>query len=301
MDSIGRSAAGVRVNGELIVKDGVRIENCINDFWGSCGGGVFVSGSSASVRLEGGVVTGCSAATAGGVYVERHASAYVSGNAAVTNNANGNLYVTAESPLEITDVFTGRIDYHEGVTRPDTETNIFADVTYDYAGDLAALAAGASRFTNEMTRACGVAVTNETGEAACYVWNTALADGPTYEKGGVRWTAVGEVPPQPSPDPGPVPPPEIVDPYPIAFTSIEKTDAEWVLVATNARRWCWYSLWSGTNLKTNEYEVVKVGGQLLSNQWNQADGPITNRVPVVESEPVRFWIIRGASGEVPPP
>ena len=305
-EPIGRSAAGVLVEGTLVMEDGATICNCTNVFSESMGGGVLVSGPNAVFDFRGGTVTRCSAAFGGGVAVEKHATALVQGNGAITNNANGNLYVAAESPLEISDVFTGRIDYREGVTRPDTETNIFASVTYDYTGDLDALAAGAIRFTNELTRACGVAVTNGTGEAS-YIWNTALARSPTYAKGTNSWTAVGEVPPQPSPDPGPVPPgptpepPEIVDPYPIAFTSIEKTDAEWVLVATNARRWCWYSLWSGTNLKTNEYEVVKVGGQLLSNQWNQADGPITNRVPVVESEPVRFWIIRGASGEVPAP
>ena len=306
LEPIGRSAAGVLVAGTLVMEDGSVITNCVNGFDQSAGGGVLVSGPNAVFDFRGGTVAGCSASRGGGVFVEKHATALVQGDGTILGNANGNLYVAAESPLKVTDVFTGRIDYREGVTRPDTETNIFASVTYDYTGDLDALAAGAIRFTNELTRACGVAVTNGTGEAS-YVWNTALAKSPTYAKGTNSWMAVGEVPPQPSPDPGPVPPgptpepPEIVDPYPIAFTSIEKTDAEWVLVATNARRWCWYSLWSGTNLKTNEYEVVKVGSQLLSNQWNQADGPITNRVPVVESEPVRFWIIRGASGEVPAP
>lgn len=306
MEPIGRSAAGVLVAGTLIMEDGSAIVSCVNRFDQSAGGGVLASGSGAAFDFRGGTVSGCSASRGGGVCIEKHAKALVRGGGTILDNANGNLYVAAESPLEIADVFTGRIDYREGVVRPDTETNIFADVTYDYADDLDALAAGAIRFTNELTRACGVAVTNGAG-AASYIWNTALATSTTYEKDDNRWVPIGEVPPQPSPDPGPVPPgptpepPEIVDPYPIAFTSIEKTDAEWVLVATNARRWCWYSLWSGTSLKTNEYEVVKVGGQLLSNQWNQADGPITNRVPVVESEPVRFWIIRGASGEVPAP
>ena len=303
LEPVGRSAAGVLVAGTLVMEDGSAIVNCTNRFDQSAGGGVLASGPDAVFDFRGGTVSGCSAARGGGVFVEKHATALVQGDGTILGNTNGNLYVAAESPLEITDVFTGRIDYHEGVTRPDTETNIFADDTYDYTGDPGALKAGAIRFTNELTRACGVAVTNGTGDA-CYVWNTALAKSPTYAKGTNSWTAVGEVPPQPTPGPTPVPPgptPEIVDPYPIVFTSIEKTDAEWVLVATNARRWCWYSLWSGTNLKTNEYEVVKVGDQLLSNQWNQADGPITNRVPVVESEPVRFWIIRGASGEVPAP
>ena len=101
--------------------------------------------------------------------------------------------------------------------------------------------------------------------------------------------------PRPPTPPGPTPP-EMVDPDPIAFTSIEKVDGNWVLVATNAKQWCWYSLWSGTDLNTNGYEAVMVNGA-LSNQWLKADGPITNSVPVDESESVRFWIIRGAPGE----
>lgn len=85
-----------------------------------------------------------------------------------------------------------------------------------------------------------------------------------------------------------------VEPDPIAFTSIEKIDNKWVLVATNAKQWCRYSLWSGTDLNTNEYEAV-----VDWFQWTDPTGPITNSVPADESEPVRFWIIRGAPGKIP--
>ena len=301
-EPIGRSAAGVLVEGTLVMEDGATICNCTNVFSESMGGGVLASGPSAVFDFRGGTVTRCSAAAGGGVAVEKHATALVRDDGVILGNANGNLYVAAESPLEIADVFTGRIDYHEGVTRPDTETNIFADVTYDFAGDLEALAAGAIRFTNELTRACGVAVTNETGEAACYVWNTALADGPTYEKDGVRWTAVGEVPPQPSPDPGPVPPPvpppeppkwEVVTnhPTPIAFRSIDRvSDTEWTLVVTNRVEYCNYRLiWTKDLTK----------GFTSTGDWEHAVGEAAAPIwttNVITTGGAWFWRAEGADG-----
>ena len=89
------------------------------------------------------------------------------------------------------------------------------------------------------------------------------------------------------------PDPEIVEPGPIAFESIEKVEGEWVLVATNATQWCEYSLVSGTTLATNTWP------EAVWTQWKEPTGPITNRVPVVADEPVRFWIIRARPGEKP--
>lgn len=89
------------------------------------------------------------------------------------------------------------------------------------------------------------------------------------------------------------PEPEFVEPGPIAFTSIEKVDGEWVLVATNATQWCEYSLVSGTAFPTNSWE---------EGEWAQSTdptGPITYRVPVADDEPVRFWVIRARPGEKP--
>ena len=197
-EPIGRSAAGILAEGTLVMEPGSRIENCTNDFGESAGGGVLVSGERAFFDFRGGIVTGCSAHRGGGVFVEKQAGAAVSGAGQIIGNANGNLYMAAESPLAVTGAFTGRIDHMDGVVRPDTETNLFATVDYDYTGDLDALAAGAIRFTNELTRACGVAVTNGTGGAS-YLWNTALATRPDYEKGGESWAPIGEVPPQPVP------------------------------------------------------------------------------------------------------
>ena len=93
---------------------------------------------------------------------------------------------------------------------------------------------------------------------------------------------------------GDTPEPEPVEPGPIAFTSIEKVDGEWVLVATNATQWCEYSLWGGTTLKTNEWVSPVVDW----TQRTEPDGPITNCVPVVD-DAARFWIIRGRPGLKP--
>lgn len=89
------------------------------------------------------------------------------------------------------------------------------------------------------------------------------------------------------------PDPEIVEPGPIAFASIEKVEGEWVLVATNATQWCEYSLVSGTTLATNTWP------EAVWAQWIDPAGPITNRVPVVDGEPVRFWVIRARPGLKP--
>ena len=89
------------------------------------------------------------------------------------------------------------------------------------------------------------------------------------------------------------PDPEIVEPGPIAFASIEKVEGEWVLVATNATQWCEYSLVSGTAFPTNSWdEGVWV-------QWTDPTGPITKRVPAAADEPVRFWVIRARPGLKP--
>ena len=137
--------------------------------------------------------------------------------------------------------------------------------------------------TNEVTATIAVAVPSG---------NWKLDPDPTVLTAKLIVLPAGGSDPQP-PEP---PEPEIVSPDPIAFTSIEKIDDKWVLVATNAKQWCRYSLWSGTDLNTNKYEAV-----IDWFQWTDPTGPITNNVPVNESEPARFWIIRGAPGEIPQP
>ena len=281
------------------MESGSKIFNCTNDFGESAGGGVLVSGERAFFDFRGGIVTGCSAHRGGGVFVEKQAGAAVSGAGQIIGNANGNLYMAAESPLEITGVFTGRIDHMDGVVRPETETNLFADVTYDYTGNLDALAAGALRFTNELTRACGVAVTNGTGKAS-YLWNTALAASPDYEKGEEHWAPIGDVPPLPPPDPpGPTPEWEVVTnhPTPIAFKSIDRvSDTEWALVITNRVSFCNYRLIWTTDLTK---------GFTSTGAWEHAVGPAAEPVwmtNVITTGGAWFWRAEGADGTnmVPP-
>ena len=124
---------------------------------------------------------------------------------------------------------------------------------------------------------------------------TFTCDNANYELAPSSLTATLTIVSGPTPpDPPPGPTPEIVDPDPVAFTSIEKVGDEWVLVATNAKQWCEYSLWGGTTLKTNEWTTPVV-------DWTkriEPDGPITNRV-TVSDDGQRFWILKARSGEKP--
>ena len=133
--------------------------------------------------------------------------------------------------------------------------------------------------TNEVTATISVAVPSE---------NWMLVPDPTNLTAKlIVLPASGDDPTPPDP-----PQPKIVEPDPIAFTSIEKVNDKWVLVATNAKQWCWYSLWTGTTPKTNEFVMVEGS----SNQWTFVDGPITNEVSVTDDS-ARFWTLRGAPGK----
>ena len=123
---------------------------------------------------------------------------------------------------------------------------------------------------------------------------TFACDNANYELVPSSLTATLTIKKLDPPDPPPGPTPEIVDPDPVAFTSIEKVDDEWVLVATNAKQWCEYSLWCGTTLKTNEWTTPVVDW----TQWTEPDGPITNRV-TVSDDVQRFWILKARPGEKP--
>ena len=92
------------------------------------------------------------------------------------------------------------------------------------------------------------------------------------------------------------PEPEPVEPDPIAFKSIEKVDGEWILVATNAKQWCEYALWSGTTVKTNEWTALEESDW---RQWEEPFATMTNRVPEVDGEAQRFWIILARPGLKP--
>ena len=310
----GIEGAGVVVDGgTLTMRDGASVSDCSNihgsSETGTYGEGAGIWARESTINLEGGSITRCHA-TAGGGAAFYACRVNVSGDVTILNNTCDlsagdvgfapNVLVRDTDEIVLADDFTGSIGVAGRDELDDRCDEVFGKVDASYwpGEDAQTLAGAAARFVYDDTNTVvtGCIVTN--GATALLVWRTALrvdeeTGGKFYEdEKGIRYGLVGgDVPPQPV----------IVDPYPIAFASIEKVGAEWVLVATNARQWCWYSLWSGTNLKTNEYEVVKVDEQVLSNQWLQADGPITNRVPVMESESARFWIIRGAPGEVPAP
>lgn len=239
--------------------------------------------------LKGGEIRDCVAYKHAGVFVGNEGEVHVSGDVVIEGNktldgADSNLAVQDLANLYLDDEFTGSIGCTNGFM---VTTEVFGRVSPG-APDATNLVASAARFYRDPSpEVKGTIVTNAT--EALLVWSTALrtdAEGHRYyedESGNVY----GEVEGQDAP-------PEIVNPDPIAFTSIERVEGKWVLVATNAKQWCWYSLWSGTTPNTNEFVMVEG----TSNQWRFADGPITitNEVPVTDSA-ARFWILRGAPGE----
>lgn len=300
-----RAAGGVTVaGGTFTMRDGAQVVNCTNsyplnskegvgDANVGVGGGVLID-NGGTAYLEGGVVRACSAYRAAGVYVGNKSTVYVSGPVEIRDNLtlyglDSNLTVEDQSQLVLTNDFVGAIGVADGIS---CDTNVFGCVDEAYFAEAigsperrAALLAGAAKFTRDFPpKASGLVVTNGENEALL-VWSTAVKDGVYIDEDGNVYGVVG------NPEP---PSPKIVLPDPIAFTSIEKVDDKWVLVATNAKQWCWYSLWTGTTPKTNEFTMVEG----TSNQWTAVDGPITNEVPVTEI-PARFWILRGAPGEKP--
>lgn len=253
-----------------------------------------------------------------GIDAEEPYQTRVSGDVRIEGNrksdlegaVGANVYVAKRDTLVLAGNFTGCI-WLDG---PDAVKTAFGLVDADYfrTGRGDALVGGAHNFRHEADDDFGCVATNGAGDAIL-VWNNALetdaatglrfCDVMDKEESGYSWGDPEEVSEE-DPEEVPVryfeftgasPKPVFVEPGPIAFQSIERQDDDWVLVATNARRWCWYSLWSGTTPETNGFELVEGS----SNQWMSADGPITNRVPVRESESSRFWLLRGAPGCAP--
>ena len=319
----GGGVVGIRMHSgaHLVMESG----SCITNFLcaeSSGGGGLCNFG--ASIELKGGCIVDCQAQRGGGAFLQSESfrdeprRTFVSGDVRIEGNRKSdleralgaNVCVVRRDTLVLAGNFTGCIWLDGPSTGPDEVKTAFGLVDADYfrTGRGDALVGGARNFRHEADDDFGCIATNGAGDAIL-VWNNALE---TDAATGLRFCEVEyEVEPEdswedPEEDPekvsvryfeftGASPKPVFVEPGPIAFQSIERQDDDWVLVATNARRWCWYSLWSGTTPETNGFELVEGS----SNQWMSADGPITNRVPVRESESSRFWLLRGAPGCAP--
>ena len=191
-----RAAGAVTVwnHGTFTMESGASIRNCRNAYYNpdskaGYGGGVLADES--VVRLRGGTITGCSACRGSGVFIGNESVLYVSGDISVSGNTgvyseDDNICVSDDSQLYLTGIgpLTGTLGYNEGRS---ADTNVFGKVDESFTGTLADALASAHRFTHDVTKDVGMAVTD--GDEALLVWGSALdqngtfisADDRTYE------------------------------------------------------------------------------------------------------------------------
>lgn len=263
-DDKGNTAAGVVVyNGKFTMKKGSHVLQCYNPDSQS-GGGVHVSGESAEFNLAGGAVYYCEAALGGGVALMGKAkmSAGVYGD--ISDNVGGNLYLSDNVDLTLDTDLEGIVVVTNGFNASTKEFGVVAD---DYDGTN--LAASAACFINEAgTNDLGVVVTN--ASKRILVWASALTDA-----GDGTWVYVnddgetlalyGEIPvpgedePEDPVDPPAPPEEDPALPVDIAFKSVsyDSASGSWTLSVTNAVKSCWYSLFGGTALNTNDFTLVE--------------------------------------------
>ena len=309
------NAVTVRNGGTFTMEDGAVITDCGNA-WNDdpeglvdigMGGGLLLDASTAYLR--GGVISNCYARTGGGVFAGSESAVYVSGDVRIRDNLGGegfdpvsgisdhwnDLVVSDNSTLVLDGVFDGSIGYLEGVKR---DTNVFGRVGVPVTADIAA---SASNFWHNVTKARGVVATSDTD--AILVWADALVekDGryvleltdPESGETTTYFAAVETLPdPATYPDPKdrPVPPPGPTytvttnTPTAIAFSEITRvSDTEWRIVVTDLVEQAEYAVSYTPDLKT----------AFTTDTWFRATsgGAWTNTVQ--KTEPAYFWRAHG--------
>ena len=295
----GRASGGIVVwGGEFRMLPGSQIYDCINIYKGAdrspaevgVGGGVLVDGGTA--YLEGGIIYGCRAERAAGVYIGNKSTVYISGDMEISDNVTlggkiSNLTVEDQSSLVLVDDFTGSIGVSDGVL---CDTNVFGRVDADYysVADLQALTNSAANFSHDLRDVSGVVATNGT-QSAILVWSDAfVSEGEAWvftDENGVRYEPIGKLPPAPKW--------EVVtyNPTPIAFKAIERvSDTEWTLVVTDRVEYCNYRLiWTDDLTK----------GFTSTGAWEHAVGDAAASVwttNVITTGGACFWRAEGADG-----
>lgn len=253
----GNTAAGVVVyNGKLTMKEDSYVLDCVNRASLS-GGGVHVSGERAEFRFEGGTITNCVATFGGGVALMGKAKMFTRGDGKIVGNVGGNLYISNNAKLSLDADFDGKIVVTNGFNASTKEFGVVAD---DYDGTN--LAASAACFINEAgTNDLGVVVTN--ASKRILVWASALTDAGDgtwvyVNDSGETLALYGEIPTVEDEPDDPVEP-EAALPVDIAFKSVtyDSASGSWTLSVTNAVKSCWYSLFGGTALNTNDFTLVE--------------------------------------------
>ena len=181
-DDRSSGAISVYNHGMFTMESGAAIHACNNQFLdvgtgGGYGGALKVEDHS-TARLKGGEISGCSAWSAGGVFVGTYSRIYLSGDVTICNNwsmydfASDNLSVSDDSQLILTgSAFTGQVGFNEGYQ---ADEMVFGQVS-SLGGDVQE---AAHRFTHDFTGDVGMAVTD--GEKTLLVWSSALDENGEY-------------------------------------------------------------------------------------------------------------------------
>lgn len=249
-----RGDAGVVVwNGGQFEMDGTSVvafcENAFktDDPNAGAAGGLIVEGAGSRAVLKGGVVTGCFAHKAGGVFVGNEAEICISGDVVIDGNASLageeiNLIVSDLSKLMLDGAFDGSIGYLEGIRG---DSRCFGEVSENASDDWERLEDSAANFSHDRTGAYGVAATNESGKVIL-VWSDAFAaDGSFKAKDGSVFWCVGKNPHEVEPVPVPVEP----------KISLRFVGGNAVVTVENAVRGLLYWLLRKENLN-DEFDVV---------------------------------------------
>lgn len=177
-ETSSESAISVRNGGRLVMKDGSRISNCENPYFTSYSnngrGGAINSGSSCTIRIEGGTIENCKANLGAGVCIGNLSTIEVGGATEIISNgtvegAPNNVYVPAYNELLLISPLTGKIGFTPGKS---ADPFIFGRVAAEFSGTKAQIANSAHNFTNDQTGDIGIAVSN--GSETLLVWSDGL-------------------------------------------------------------------------------------------------------------------------------
>lgn len=197
---IGETACAVFSQGQVVMEAGSLVTNCANTYKKSQSAGLLLTGTSSAVDFRGGRVIDCTGGLGGGATIVNGARNHVGGDGEYVGNAPANLTVSGQWQVELTNSFSG-VAGHTFRGSFVGDPNVFASVKYEFGDDWESLVEEAARFTNDVTKAVGIAATNSEGTAK-YVWRTAFTSGESYtDRTGTVWTAIGELPLQPIPVP----------------------------------------------------------------------------------------------------
>ena len=186
-------AVAVWEGGIFKMESGAVIRNCVNSFRNEgagtgSGGGLLLD--HATANLEGGVISNCTACSAGGVFANGSSTVNVSGDLVIWDNANlggdaDNLRVSENSSLVLSGAFGGRVGYSDSERLATANQDLFGTVT-----NLAAAAAadGARCFVHDSDGDFGQAV--KRNSKYYLVWGSAITDGTYTSSSGAKYDFV---------------------------------------------------------------------------------------------------------------